>query len=261
MMASSSTYVMLCLLSCVSLNFALTNKEAGMFESHEINVIRGSDVHGRVAVSIKGSDGTHTLKSNGIPDHAIDAHDRIKEQKFRMKFPQNPTLNDKPTCLPASSIVGFAINGVPIFSPFDKNSKNVNVGLKAKSCQGRTGKDGVYFYAQLPNRCSTFTSGYQGHDPYSIYGVAADGFPIYGPGLGEITNADLDPCHGKMVDGQYRYYMTDEWPYILGCFRGTPVDVDGAPTGKNVCKFACNKRSKFNDTECKDDFPIIHKEL
>ena len=41
--------------------------------------------------------------------------------------------------------------------------------------------------------------------------MALDGFPIYGPndenGV-ELTTADLDECHGRYVDGQYRYHTT-----------------------------------------------------
>jgi hypothetical protein len=67
-------------------------------------------------------------------------------------------------------------------------------------------------------------------------GYAADGFGIYG-NQGEngaaLTNANLDECHGHthsvMVNGvsvsQYHYHATREFPYTVGCFRGTPVQV------------------------------------
>ncbi|XP_072050344.1 uncharacterized protein [Amphiura filiformis] len=168
-------------------------------------------------------------------------------------------MNDEPTCLPANSIIGFATNGVAIFSPFDENSNDLNDVDYGVNCQGRTAVGGIYYYARVPDECSTFTPDYRGHDPSRIYGVAIDGFPIYGPGQGDtkITNADLDACHGKMVDGQYRYYMTDEWPYVLGCFRGTPKQVTGAPAPSTVCKFACNKLVTSNNIFCHDDFPVI----
>ena len=264
--AASYALVILCIFSLISINYALTREEARKFDSHAIPVIPGSDVHGSVSVGTNKDD-THTFKSNGIPDHGLgqlakrDNKYNIEEQSFRMRFPENPTLNENVTCIEANSIIGFATNGVPIFSPFDENSKNVNLYLDGKTCQGRTNEDGIYHYTQTPDKCSTFTKGYLKHDPHSIYGVAIDGFPIYGPGLGEITNADLDACHGKEVDGQYRYYMTDEWPYVLGCFRGTPGKVYGAPKATGICKFACNKRAKSDDVKCEDDFPVIHEEL
>ena len=44
-----------------------------------------------------------------------------------------------------------------------------------------------------------------------------------------LTNADLDECHGHTHaiawDGRtvtmYHYHATWEFPYVLGCFRGT----------------------------------------
>jgi hypothetical protein len=65
-------------------------------------------------------------------------------------------------------------------------------------------------------------------------GYARDGFGIYGnQGVNGValTNADLDVCHGHThaitVNGatvtQYHYHATKEYPYTLGCFRGTPV--------------------------------------
>ena len=39
----------------------------------------------------------------------------------------------------------------------------------------------------------------------------------YVAGLG-----DLDACNGMTVDGAYGYVVTEGFPYILGCFTGTP---------------------------------------
>ena len=35
---------------------------------------------------------------------------------------------------------------------------------------------------------------------------------------------DLDECNGMIVDGLYGYYVTDSYPWVIGCFRGTPDD-------------------------------------
>jgi hypothetical protein len=61
-----------------------------------------------------------------------------------------------------------------------------------------------------------------------------DGFPIFGPrgdGGRELTNVDLDECHGHTheveLDGRrvatYHYHFTREYPYTIGCFRGAPA--------------------------------------
>ena len=67
-----------------------------------------------------------------------------------------------------------------------------------------------------------------------LLGYAADGFGIFGP-LDEngkvITNAQLDECHGRVAEVEfngkrqemYHYVLNNEYPYSIGCFRGTPL--------------------------------------
>lgn len=35
-------------------------------------------------------------------------------------------------------------------------------------------------------------------------------------------SGDLDECNGMFRDGTYGYYVTNGYPYIVGCFKGTP---------------------------------------
>ena len=67
----------------------------------------------------------------------------------------------------------------------------------------------------------------------ALMGYMLDGFGIYGP-YGEdgelLTSADLDECHGHthpvLWDGAminlYHYHWTYDFPYNIGCFKGTP---------------------------------------
>ena len=36
------------------------------------------------------------------------------------------------------------------------------------------------------------------------------------------STGDLDECNGMVVEGQYGYYVTDTYPWVLGCYKGTP---------------------------------------
>jgi hypothetical protein len=67
----------------------------------------------------------------------------------------------------------------------------------------------------------------------SVVGWMADGFPIVveRDATGALpTNADLDKCHGRvspiLLNGkivtQYHYSATLEFPYSIGCSKGTP---------------------------------------
>jgi YHYH protein len=72
------------------------------------------------------------------------------------------------------------------------------------------------------------------HSP--LFGYAIDGFGVFGP-RGEsgklVTNDDLDECHGHTHeidwDGQkkvmYHYHVNNQYPYTIGCYRGTPIDL------------------------------------
>ena len=33
---------------------------------------------------------------------------------------------------------------------------------------------------------------------------------------------DLDECNGMTIDGVYGYYVTDSYPWVMGCYKGTP---------------------------------------
>ncbi len=82
--------------------------------------------------------------------------------------------------------------------------------------------------------------GTSGQSP--LVGYALDGFGIYGPRGAdgkEITNAQLDVCHGitspVLWDGKvqniYHYVLNSEYPYSVGCFRGV---VDPANVAKTL---------------------------
>jgi hypothetical protein len=70
-------------------------------------------------------------------------------------------------------------------------------------------------------------------EPSPLLGYAVDGFGIYGPRGANgklVTNAQLDECHGRvgkvMFNGKlqkiYHYVLNNEYPYSIGCLRGTP---------------------------------------
>ena len=35
-------------------------------------------------------------------------------------------------------------------------------------------------------------------------------------------SGDLDECNGMKVNGHYGYFVTEAYPWVLGCFTGTP---------------------------------------
>ncbi|XP_071956009.1 uncharacterized protein [Antedon mediterranea] len=213
------------LLSAVlTLAYALTDDEIAAFETSGVTELNTGTV-GFVEIVSHGS--SHTITSNGVPDHDTPDYPNqhnpndITVQDFSFTFPTNAAFADETTELPLGPI-GLAINGVPLFNPYTITGEDAVETETFDSCDGHPDPRGSYHYHKMPSTCVfTVTEGV----PSSIVGVARDGFPIYGP-IDEdgtrLTSADLDECHGKMSSGgEYRYHTTDDFPYILGCFRGT----------------------------------------
>ncbi|XP_071944086.1 uncharacterized protein [Antedon mediterranea] len=177
-------------------------------------------------VSITSHRGVHTLVSNGIPDHDTGTYpsqhtpNSIIEQDYYYQFPRNPIVASESTALNQGP-VGISINGIPFYNPWTNDGQNAVLGERFDDCDGHPDKRGRYHYHKMPSSCVfTVEEGVAS----TIIGVALDGFPIYGPideDGSRLRTTDLDECHGKHgTDGKYRYHVTDDFPYILGCYKG-----------------------------------------
>jgi YHYH protein len=193
------------------------------------------------------------IAGNGLPRSTVTgrfpiepsddayAYDRnpnaIRSRTISFSLPVSPTRASRPSCLPMG-MIGIALNGVAIFNALDDSHRDAVAHETQDVCDGHPQMRGIYHYHSIP-RCLT------GSSPASqqeLVGYALDGFAILGPRAenGELlTNADLDACHGHtswiVLGGKrvhtYHYHATLEYPYTLGCFRGTPVPSPLAPAG------------------------------
>ena len=127
-------------------------------------------------------------------------------------------------------IIGVMISGVALFNAVDEQGRDAVAHEIQDKCDGHPQREGQYHYHSL-SRCLE-SAHVNGHS--EMFGYALDGFGIYGrygENGKELTDADLDECHGHtheiMWDGKpvvmYHYHATREYPYTLGCFKGTPV--------------------------------------
>ena len=82
-----------------------------------------------------------------------------------------------------------------------------------------------YHYHFVPERLDEVPPLSDGHS--GLIGYIRDGFGLYGyNGIGakELSNEDLDECHGhSSTPLGYHYHATIEYPYTIGCYRGTPT--------------------------------------
>jgi hypothetical protein len=129
-------------------------------------------------------------------------------------------------------MIGVATSGVAIFNGLDASGRDAVAHEIQDHCQGHPQEAGEYHYHSLSSCLNAGPSGQQSN----LIGYALDGFGIYGSydENGKLMHsADLDECHGRtspvIWDGQvvtmYHYVATPDYPYTVGCYRGTPVQV------------------------------------
>ncbi|HEX8964806.1 MAG TPA: YHYH protein [Patescibacteria group bacterium] len=172
------------------------------------------------------------------PAYKIDKNpNSIKAQTVSLTLPLNPTMGASPTCVGMGKI-GVSIDGVAIYNGVDEQGRDAVAHEEQDSCGGHPDVSGEYHY-HGPSSCVTGTK-----QNNTLVGYALDGYGIYSmydANGKEYTNADLDECHGitseimwngKMVT-MYHYVETQEYPYTIGCYRGSVVAKTGMGQGIN----------------------------
>jgi YHYH protein len=193
---------------------------------------------------IKIENGKRKLIGNGLPNHHTgifpiqqndDAfkYDRnpnsINETKTGLDLPLIPQIATKPTCV-SMGMIGVMKSGVAVFNALDGEGRDAVAHEIQDKCDGHPQQEGHYHYHNL-SKCLEEK---QSKKHSELVGYALDGFGIFGlysENGKELTNNDLDECHGhtheilwddKMVN-MYHYHATREYPYTIGCFKGNPI--------------------------------------
>lgn len=187
----------------------------------------------RVRVSRSGS--RVRISGNGLPVNATTGVFPIASGDDAYQYDRNPnsvrsqsvsvTLPtarraSRPSCLNGGT-VGYAANGVAIFDALDAQNRDAVAHEIQDDCGGHPERSGTYHYHSGSPCLTTGTK-------RKVVGWMLDGYPLVSePG---VTDDDLDACHGRTstvtVFGRrvrtYHYDVTAEYPYTIGCFRGTP---------------------------------------
>lgn len=214
-------------------------------------IVDGSNSWPEATFSMTLSDSARTIVSNGLPVGGVTgnypisssddayAYDRnpnsVSAQSNSIDLPAIPEIASAPSCL-SLGMVAIGTNGVAIFNGLDGAGRDAVAHEIQDSCEGHPESTGEYHYHSL-SEC--LPDGGTGHS--ALIGYAMDGFGLYGY-RGEdgetLANGDLDECHGHIHaiewDGEtrvmYHYHATHEYPFTLGCYKGTPV-VSGTQGG------------------------------
>jgi len=113
-----------------------------------------------------------------------------------------PWMNDDPPADEASPIIGWALDGFPIYGPLECADASCATVIERKSGYAQTGDPKMNAW-----------------DAYTW--MAHDGDEAY-----------LDKCNGHVgPDGDYHYHQTETFPYIIGCYAGTPGAGGGGAGG------------------------------
>lgn len=241
-------YVNACSLTFPNVGGAMADgswiKSSGTWDTSQKISIGGNVTWSNHFYSITQSGTNRILNSNDIPDHNTGTFpvatsdpaynfDRnpntIAPQNLSKTIPLNPIVAPNPSCLRMGAI-GVMKSGVILFNALDGDGKDAVAHEIQDSCSGHPEFTGEYHYHNLSSCISQENTTKQTR----LVGYALDGFGIYeefDSTGSRLKNSDLDECHGRKSkvnwNGQdtsiYHYVITNEYPYTISCFKGTPA--------------------------------------
>jgi hypothetical protein len=169
--------------------------------------------------------GTFPISSDD-PSYAYDKNPgKITSTDTTFTLVETGTVATKPSCMNEGA-VGMMKNGVRIYNALDGRNDDAVAHESQDLCQGHPAMT-TYHYHNVPSCLRNAATGSS-----AVVGWMADGFPmvVERDASGALpTNADLDECHGRtspiLLDGKvvtlYHYSATIEFPYSIGCYKGT----------------------------------------
>jgi hypothetical protein len=144
-------------------------------------------------------------------DFGTDTHNAHTQPDGTYHYHGNPMALFEQDCdilAQTSPVIGFAADGFPIYgSCFSDNGDTQKAQSSYRLKQG--GRVTVEGYQTPQAGIGLINS--------DNYDGQFRGDYEYVEGLG-----DLDKCNGKSINGQYGYYVTNTYPWVMACFMGTP---------------------------------------
>ncbi len=164
---------------------------------------RRVDANGNVKSGCRTNDGWLLDPRSSNSGFGEDQYNGHPQPNGMYHYHGNPNamFDDNPGT-EGSPLIGFAADGFPIYGSYFLDAETDTV---RKAASGYTLKQGS-----------------RGTKSNSNPGGLHDGTYIDDWEFTDI--GDLDECNGMTVDGQYGYYVTDSYPWVIKCFSGTPDD-------------------------------------
>ncbi len=176
------------------------------------------------------------VESNGLPEHNIMVgittwNDQLPApqhyiQENAWPIPLNTEYASTPMAIDSNNFrrgaIGIAVNGIPIFNPYNASGLiSYDIG-ELDEFGGHTGRGDDYHYHISPRHLDNPSTP-------TILAYALDGYPIYGeiePDGATMTARDSYAGHEYQGSYHYHYGQSDAAPYLVA-FRGN-VAVEGS---------------------------------
>ena len=222
------------------------DKEAGTWDSLAKVSVDGKQKWPQATYLEKTRNSKRIITSNDLPiakytgtfpiDPDDDAYqyDRnpnaISVKTVRLKLDKTPQKASSASCVQMGAI-GVLKNGVLLDNALDGIGEDAAAHEAQDACDAHPDGTQAYHFHAMPDCLLSAVPGRRGS---TLVGYALDGYGIYveRDKRGNLpANADLDRCHGRSStvtwNGEkqkiYHYSATLEYPYTVGCYRGTPV--------------------------------------
>jgi hypothetical protein len=188
-----------------------------------------SDAYGDpIAAAILDECGSHSAQQGTFHNHKLQVKCLIQSAVSSSQ----PWNNPDPSPSDPSPIVGYAFDGFPIYGPYECTDAGCGAVQEMLSGWDNTGYQAGTAGCTSSAACS---SGY-------CTDVMINGSPTTAcvpktcvwsnnTYTAKVGPQYLDKCNGHVgPNGDYHYHTTSSFPYILGCYRGTPTNNGGNGT-------------------------------
>lgn len=133
----------------------------------------------------------------------VDIHNAHVQPGGKYHYHGSPVALFDTTGAVESPVIGFAKDGFPIFGSYINDNGTVRQVTPSYVLKSGS-REAVTFNGTTYNPGGTYDGTYTDDWEYSA------------------GSGDLDECNGMTVDGVYGYYVTDAYPWVMGCYKGTP---------------------------------------
>ncbi|REL27813.1 YHYH protein [Thalassotalea euphylliae] len=141
-----------------------------------------------------------------------DIHNAHTQPNGKYHYHANPVAMFSQTCTAgiASPVIGFAADGYPIFGScfIDSTTGETRKALSSYQLKDNGGPRQAVDGFQTPQA--------------GVGDIASNNYDGQFRGDWEYVQGagDLDQCNGMVVDGQYGYFITDSFPWVINCYTG-----------------------------------------